>query len=318
MESDILRIHKSCLDFLLECQAENDEFFFVPRKSNKNKRLEKGMYFLGNESYLVLSFWDSADYRERIYNINWACRSNGESYIELSSKSDDEKFRYLCEIKDMLENPERKFSPVRKNKWIYTYPKEEHFLNTLKDFVTKDKPMIDSYLKRHPESGIPLADRSTNDKYVKKLPCYTRIMEKVRADKKTGSVMVRPSEYMMTFRHNELSNALVKYLDTHGYRNIKTEDNYVDIKCNDKSGQNIFFELKTGMTVKSAIRNAIGQLLEYNHYPDTDKAENLIIVTGLEPEEDDVKYLNKLRKIYKLPIYYQYFDMEKKELSKKF
>ena len=32
MKTDILQIHKNCLDFLLDWQAEHDDFYFVPRK----------------------------------------------------------------------------------------------------------------------------------------------------------------------------------------------------------------------------------------------------------------------------------------------
>lgn len=46
------------------------------------------------------------------------------------------------------------------------------------------------------------------------------------------------------------------------------------------SGKKIFFELKTAKTVKAAIREAMGQLLEYNHYPNNNKADKLIIVNG--------------------------------------
>lgn len=56
MKIDILDAHKACLNFLLECQMNDDEFFFIPRKINNKHRLEKGMYFLGSEKYLVLSF----------------------------------------------------------------------------------------------------------------------------------------------------------------------------------------------------------------------------------------------------------------------
>ena len=76
--------------------------------------------------------------------------------------------------------------------------------------------------------------------------------------------------------------------------------------------------LQAAQTVKAAIREAIGQLLEYNHYPNTSKADKLIIVTKYEPEPEDIQYLTGLRLIYKIPVYYQYFDMEKKELSKEY
>ena len=105
----------------------------------------------------------------------------------------------------------------------------------------------------------------------------------------------------------------VRYFDL---RVNKVEDKYVDIKCTDTVGKKIFFELKTAQTVKSAIREALGQLLEYNHYPNESNADKLIIVTKHEPEKEDIQYLTGLRMVYNIPVYYQYFDMNKKELSK--
>lgn len=122
----------------------------------------------------------------------------------------------------------------------------------------------------------------------------------------------------MSFWHKELSEAMVDYLNANGYQNVKAEDNHVDIKCVAPSGETIFFELKTAQSVKYAIREAIGQLLEYNHYPDTKRADKMIIVTKDEPEDDDIKYLTKLRAEYHIPVYYQSFDMNNKELSKEY
>ena len=74
---------------------------------------------------------------------------------------------------------------------------------------------------------------------------------------------------------------------------------------------------KTG-AVKAAIREAIGQLLEYNHYPNHNKADKLIIVTAHEPEQEDMQYLMGLRTIYHIPMYYQQFNRKTKQLSKEY
>lgn len=312
MKIDILEIHQSCLDFLLECQLNDDEFFFVPRKINNKHRLEQGMYFRGNDEYLVLSFWDRADTKEFIYNINWSCDTKGVSSIELSCRDNDDVLPHIVAIKDLIG---KEFKETKKNRWRFFYPQNEHYINTLQDFILNEKPLIDDYLKQHPESCIPLANRDTNEKYVKALPYYKEYIESVKKKKQIGSIKVKAAEYIMHLQHNELSNSLVDYLKNNGYKNIKVEDNYVDIKCINAVGKKIFFELKTAKTVKAAIREAIGQLLEYNHYPDSNKADKLIIVTKHKPEEADVNYLERLRARYNIPIYYQYFDIEKKLLS---
>ena len=318
MKIDILDVHKDCLDFLLECQINDDKFFFVPRKINNKNRLEQGMYFRGNENYLVLSFWDSADTKEFIYNINWSCDTDGASSIELSCRDNDDVLPYVIAIKDLLKSSGKDFIETKKNRWRFFYPPNMHYLTTLQDFITHEKVLIDKYLIKHPESGIPLANSETNEKYVKALPCYSQYMDAVKKSKKTGNIKVKASEYIMSLQHNELSNTMVDYLKKKGCKNIKVEDKYVDIKCIDENGKKIFFELKTAQTVKSAIREALGQLLEYNHYPNTNNADKLIIVTKHEPEKDDIQYLTGLRMIYKIPVYYQYFDMDKMELSKEY
>ena len=94
--------------------------------------------------------------------------------------------------------------------------------------------------------------------------------------------------------------------------------NFSRANCSIYSGELIFFELKTAKTVKAAIREAIGQLLEYNHYPNTNKANKLIIVTKSEPSESDIQYLSTLRTKYNLPVYYQYFDIKNSKLSEEY
>lgn len=318
MKFNIIDVHKSCLEFLLEYQSKHDDFYFVPRKINNKNRLEQGMYFRGNDDYLALTFWNKSDSKEQIYYINWSFEPNGVSSIELTCRDSNEALPYVIAIKEILESTGKDFKETKKNRWRYFYPSNEYYLNTLQDFIENDKPLIDAYLLKYPESGIPLADKDIDDQFVKTLPYYKDYMESIKKAKKTGSVKVKHSEYVMSLQHNELSNMMVDYLKKMGYSKVKAEENYVDIKCVDKAGNKIFFELKTAQTVKSSIREALGQLLEYNHYPNTKRADKLVIVTKYEPEQEDIQYLTGLRMIYKIPVYYQYFDMDKKELSKEY
>lgn len=318
MKTDILEIHRNCLDFLLEWQSEHNGFYFVPRKINNKNRLDAGMYFRGNENYMVITFWNSADSKEFIYNINWGCDSEGTSSIELSCRDNMDRVTHVIAVKNIIEAQGKVFKETKPNRWRYFYPSDKYYLDTLQNFILNEKPLIDNYLCLHPESGIPLADKNVDDKYVKALSGYKGYIETVKKAKKTGSVKIKASDYIMTFQHNELSNAMVEYLNKNNYFNVKAEDDYVDISCQDSSGKKIFFELKTAKTVKAAIREAIGQLMEYNHYPNLNRADKLIIVTKLEPKEDDIKYLMGLRTIYHIPVYYQQFNMDTKSLSKEY
>lgn len=313
-------MHRNCLNFLLKWQLEHDDFYFMPRKINNRGRLDKGMYFRGNDDYVVISFWNKTDIVDKIYLINWDCSTSGEVSITLSCRNDPKKLSYILAIKDMIEDTGKKFEQFspNKNKWKWYYPSNMNYLETLEDFVTHEKPMIDEYLRAHPESDIPLADIGIDDKYVKTLPGYLDHVTNILIQKKTGDVEAVKSEYIMTLKHNELSNEMVKYLRNKGYTDVVTDKDFVDIQAIDLQGNKIYFELKTADTVKLAVRQALGQLLEYDHYPNKNNADKLIIVTALEITQQDMQYLIGLRSRYNIPVYYQQFDMDKKSLSKEY
>lgn len=314
MKSDILDIHSRCLDFLLDYQIKSQNFYFVPRKRNNKNRLADGMYFRGNENYMVLSFWNSSDSKEFIYNINFSVDVEGHASIELSCRDDETKLEHIIEIKKLIELTRKQFKETKKCRWRNFYPPNMNYLDALQDFILNEKPIIDKYILTHPECDIPLADKELDDKYVKTLPGYNAYKDAVTKTKKTGSVVVKASEHIMMFQHNELSNEIVTYLKNNGYGSVVTDEDFVDIKAVDSKGRKIFFELKTATSVKNAIRQALGQLLEYNHYPNCNNADKLIIVTVSEADKKDIQYLTGLRQVYKIPIYYQQFDMDKKIL----
>lgn len=174
------------------------------------------------------------------------------------------------------------------------------------------------FLFAHPESDIPLADMEIDDKYVKTISGYYDHVAEILMQKKTEDVEAVKSEYIMALKHNSLSNEMVKYLKCKGYTDVITDKDFVDIQAVDPQGNKIYFELKTADTVKLAIRQALGQLLEYNHYPNKNNADKLIIVTALEIPQQDMQYLIGMRSRYNIPIYYQQFDMDKKSLSKEY
>lgn len=322
MSNTIIDIHQKCLDFLLDYQIKTPDFYFIPRKIDKKKRLSKKMYFRGNDNYLVLSFWDSADSKEQIYHISFQIDANGDASIELSCRDDDAKLPYIIAIKEIIEKNGKTFQPLgnKKNRWRYCYSKDTDYIDALSDFILNEKAKIDKYVLANPDCKIPVADKQIDDKFVKTLPIYQVYKEAISKIKNTEAVMVKASEYYMKFEHNKLSNELYAYLNNNGYSSVVTDEDFVDIKAIDCNGNKLFFELKTATKVKSAIRQALGQLLEYQLYPKNSKtdsliADKLIIVTEYEASTDDIKYLKTLRENYNLPIYYQQFDIDKKVLN---
>ncbi len=117
--------------------------------------------------------------------------------------------------------------------------------------------------------------------------------------------------------HDRMQNLIVQILQKdNNYKSdsVKSEYNRVDIQAETTKGKRHFFELKTSCA-KSSIRQALGQLLEYNHYPTVQKADELYIVSFYKPNTDDLNYMEYIRKTYNINIWYRYFDYEKEILD---
>jgi hypothetical protein len=92
------------------------------------------------------------------------------------------------------------------------------------------------------------------------------------------------------------------------------EENNVDVKATSNDGTIHFFEIKTD-TPKNNIRLGIGQLFEYSMFPNTLKAEKLIVVGDTEPTAEVKKYIRHLREKTGLNLFYRWIDMENEILS---
>jgi hypothetical protein len=77
-----------------------------------------------------------------------------------------------------------------------------------------------------------------------------------------------------------------------------------------------FYEIKTSISVKKCLRQAIAQLLEYAFWPDQTRARRLIVVAQAKVTTDAKKYLSHLRTTVGVPIYYASIDMERGKVSK--
>lgn len=110
---------------------------------------------------------------------------------------------------------------------------------------------------------------------------------------------------------DNIYNQLVKI---YGKQNVATEHptgfgTKIDIVIN-ISGKIIFYEVKTSNSLKVCIREALSQLIEYAYWPDQDRARKLVIVSLNIISEQAKKYLEKIRKDFYLPVYYQRYNPE--------
>ncbi len=86
---------------------------------------------------------------------------------------------------------------------------------------------------------------------------------------------------------------------------IVCEEDFVDVTL-ETLNRRTLFEIKTDLIPRQAIRQALGQLLEYGYRREpNDKKLDLVIVGRAETSPDDERYLERLRSEFGLPITYR-------------
>jgi hypothetical protein len=114
--------------------------------------------------------------------------------------------------------------------------------------------------------------------------------------------------------HNDIQNKLFAHLKgIVGAKNVGTEmdtgsGTSVDV-ATQVNGRITFYEIKTGRSVRSSIRQALPQLLEYAYWPDEHRAHDLVIVSHLPETEAATKYISFLKAQFNIPISYRQFDL---------
>jgi hypothetical protein len=109
---------------------------------------------------------------------------------------------------------------------------------------------------------------------------------------------------IITPRHKVLCNEFVSWLGNTGRTVLGREKNRVDVEFRDgKSLCRAELKVCYGMATTSAIREALGQLLEYNYYGWRTPADRWFIVLDSEPSKDDVNYVRTLGSKKLLPLF---------------
>jgi len=115
---------------------------------------------------------------------------------------------------------------------------------------------------------------------------------------------------MVDDRHLQLQKALYKLLQKqHGSRSVFCERQQIDLSVRSGS-RNMLIEIKPYPDVRQVLREALGQVIEYAHWPTRMHDFDELVIVG--PAAETVasrKYLELLRKKYKLPISYCTFSV---------
>ena len=122
-------------------------------------------------------------------------------------------------------------------------------------------------------------------------------------------------------RHKKIQMALYKHLCQEvGHDNVQVErpvpSGLVDAAVR-HNGKESFYEVKVVSDIRSCMREALGQLLEYAHWPSADHASELIVVGEAEVDADSRAYLQFLRQRFGLPLWYCRIDMNREILEEK-
>ena len=109
-------------------------------------------------------------------------------------------------------------------------------------------------------------------------------------------------------RHSYLQELLYNYLvELLGEERVWVENNVngnrVDVVVNTE-GHITFYEIKTGNSAKSCIRQAFGQLMEYAYYDGQEYANSLTVVGEHPLDKKTDKYLRFLNKKFKIDLKY--------------
>lgn len=136
--------------------------------------------------------------------------------------------------------------------------------------------------------------------------CFIKTTEK-------GEVLIDPL-------HKKIQNAVAKLIKkdyVHPYVETGLSDaegQRVDIKGIFKeTGEWHYFEIKTD-SAKKSIREALGQILEYAHYPNMQRATKLFIVGPQQPDDKDTAYMEFIRKTYGIPVWFRWYSFEQNKL----
>lgn len=181
---NILRIHKKLLKELLRLRKSNPELYFVPRKINKKERLDKGYWFIGDDEYLQVSFWDGSDWKERTHSIALVVLHDGTSWIELSAQDSDEKAKFLDKLALKIGGFTRSGS---KNKWFKHYAGKNYIAN-LNHFITNTKPVIDSFIITEKPKDISIIDEAFFKKYFNRINIVASAHNKLGLSNKLSKI----------------------------------------------------------------------------------------------------------------------------------
>ena len=118
----------------------------------------------------------------------------------------------------------------------------------------------------------------------------------------------------VSLRHRAIQKALHdEMVKRHGEAAVRHEHatalgGRVDLRVIEDGERVIYYEVKTAATARGCIREALGQLLEYAHWPGAELVDELVVASDRPLTEAAEAWLRELVDRYGLPL--RYFEVE--------
>jgi hypothetical protein len=129
---------------------------------------------------------------------------------------------------------------------------------------------------------------------------------------------------LYSFIHGKLQNIFLTYLkkkfpedEISKEARLTGLNRSIDIHQKKSDGSSVIYEIQSYSDIKTSLRIALGQLLEYAYYPDRREHIGLILVTHLVADTETKKYIENLNRLFKLNIGIVGFDCERKRIIDK-
>jgi len=162
----IIDINEIVYDFLEEFRLQEigygRDFHYTFRKSNQRNRLSEGYWFHGNESYLVVSFWNGTDWKNKTPNILFRITVDGRTFLSITTKDSIKKaelaLKYFVEPLGL--------QPDGKDRWSKEFSFAD-YMESLKKFLGNEKIIIDRIVSQN-QSALVSEDESNSIDFIRK------------------------------------------------------------------------------------------------------------------------------------------------------
>ena len=240
---EIEKIHEEIFNYLQKWSEDNraskglNPYFYM--RNQKDKRFEKGYWFIGAEDYLCVSFWAGGDSLNKTPNVYFNLDyKHGVRVVIVSREDSDVKRAYFDEMVGQVNDVESTYivdkdkNGKSKRVWHKVYSNDyKDYMKYLPQFIETDKTIIDKYVNDTPVefedfvSKFSFIATSDFDKMLSKVLNQQQIIKK----KERNNVNALPFsiEYIKIWNFQGIAYAFIENLpnDT-GWIYITGENGY--------------------------------------------------------------------------------------------